>query len=180
MRNKVQYHPPEFVRENFRIDYGFHASPFGRCLVMVASGAVIGLAFVDKNQNAALRDMKARWPQAAYIAAPRTTSAFVKRIFSNQKLPLLLIGTDFQTQVWKKLLLIPKGETTHYGDLAIALGRPKAARAVGTAVGQNPISWIVPCHRVVRRDGGLGGYHWGLELKKKMLAAEKNNYKAAA
>ncbi len=185
MKNKVKYQPPEFAQQGLEVDYGFHDSPFGRCLVMAAPGTVenqiVGLAFVQNSQRAALQDMQARWPQAIYVQAPQKTRALAKKIFDAQKPPLLLIGTDFQRQVWKKLLAIPEGQITHYGDLAKALGMPKASRAVGRAVGKNPISWLVPCHRVVRRDGGLGGYHWGLSIKKKMLAFEnKEQYQNAA
>ena len=175
MKHPIKYRPREFAQADLEIDYGFHPSPFGRCLVMAAEGAILGLAFIEKGQDdAVFEDMRSRWPEAAYRRAPRKTAKLAKQAFDGHKPPLLLIGSDFQKEVWKKLLAIPKGQTTNYGALAERLGRPQAARAVGRAVGQNPISWLVPCHRVVRRDGGLGGYHWGLTLKKKMLSSPLN------
>ncbi len=180
-KHQVQYRPREFAQADLQIDYGFHPSPFGQCLVMVAQEAILGLAFVEKgqtekDQNAVFQDMRARWPQAIYHHAPRKTAPFAKQAFAkracdNRKPPLLLIGSDFQKKVWKELLALPYGQTTNYGALAAKLGSPQAARAVGRAVGQNPISWLVPCHLVLRRDGGLGGYHWGLNIKQKMLSA---------
>ena len=93
---------------------------------------------------------------------------------------LLLSGGPFQIKVWEALMQIPSGHVTTYSDIAAAVGRPRAARAVGTAVGRNPISWIIPCHRALRRAGGLGGYHWGLGVKRAMLAYESARLEGAA
>lgn len=162
--------------------YGFHACPFGEALVMMAEGAVCGLAFVDddaaESRRLALEDMIGRWPQASYREAPTETGAVAARVFSasgtgrRDIVPVVLIGTPFDVRVWNALLAIPMGRLVSYTDIARHLGRPSASRAVGTANGRNPISFIVPCHRALRGDGDLGGYYWGLARKRALIAWE--------
>jgi AraC family transcriptional regulator, regulatory protein of adaptative response / methylated-DNA-[protein]-cysteine methyltransferase len=96
----------------------------------------------------------------------------VVKLFDNKPTRLHVIGAPFQIKVWEALLNIPSGQVTSYSEIARQIDHPKAVRAVGTAVGRNPISWLIPCHRAMRKSGGLGGYHWGLPVKRAMLAYE--------
>ena len=165
--------------EGLVITYGFHPCPFGMALVMTTPRGLAGLALADAGkERAALRDMRARWPKARYVEDFAATVATARRIFDpslwqkNQPLRVVLIGTDFEVRVWEKLLDIPMGKLTTYSDLAAKAGSPKAARAVGAAVGKNPICFVVPCHRVIGKSGELTGYHWGLTRKRAMLGWE--------
>jgi AraC family transcriptional regulator, regulatory protein of adaptative response / methylated-DNA-[protein]-cysteine methyltransferase len=161
------------------LTYGFHDSPFGRALVMVTSEGLAGLAFADEGGEAsALADMTQRWPEAQYTENPAATAATARRIFEpsnwtqGEPLRVVFIGTDFEIRVWETLTRIPFGKATTYSDIAAHLGKPNAARAVGTAVGKNPVSFVVPCHRVLGKSGGLCGYHWGLTRKRAILGWE--------
>jgi AraC family transcriptional regulator of adaptative response/methylated-DNA-[protein]-cysteine methyltransferase len=165
--------------ENLTMTYGYHPSPFGMALVMMAPRGLAGLAFADPGEErAALEDMKARWPRAKYVEDYAATAPTARRIFDSalwkedQPLRVVLIGTDFEVRVWEKLLTIPLGRITTYSDLATRAGAPKAPRAVGAAVGKNPISFVVPCHRVIGKSGELTGYHWGITRKRAMLGWE--------
>ena len=162
-----------------KLDYGFHASPFGDVLLITHERGLIGLGFVmGEDRTAALKDMQARWPAANFAHAQHVTAPFAQLIFAAQtcppegKLNLLLLGSAFEIMVWQGLLTIPAGQTTTYSALAASLGRPQAARAIGSAVGRNPLALLVPCHRVVGRNGTLTGYHWGLACKKAILQWE--------
>jgi AraC family transcriptional regulator, regulatory protein of adaptative response / methylated-DNA-[protein]-cysteine methyltransferase len=161
------------------IRYGFHPSPFGHALVMTTERGICGLAFADESgEEAALADMTRRWPQANYLRDDAGTAGDVARVFdpgrwnSDQPLRIVMIGTDFQIRVWQNLLEVPMGKATTYGKIAAAVGSPKASRAVGAAVGANPISFVVPCHRAVGSTGALTGYHWGLTRKRAILGWE--------
>lgn len=166
--------------QGLEISYGFHPSPFGDALIMTTPRGLAGLAFCDdeKGHKEILADMTRRWPDAMYIENPARTKPTADRIFdthswgSDNPLPVVLIGTDFEIRVWEKLLHIPIGSATTYGDIANALGKPTAARAVGGAVGRNPISFVVPCHRVMGKSGKPTGYHWGLTRKRAMIGWE--------
>jgi len=159
--------------------YGFHPSPFGTAVVIASERGLAGLAFADAGEDmAALADMRRRWPQATYVADQAATARLARRIFdpgqwsAEQPLRVVLIGTDFEVRVWETLLKIPMGRATTYSDIAARLGAPKASRAVGAAVGKNPISFVVPCHRVLGKSGALTGYHWGVTRKQAMLGWE--------
>jgi AraC family transcriptional regulator of adaptative response/methylated-DNA-[protein]-cysteine methyltransferase len=161
------------------IRYGFHPSPFGIALVMATDRGLAGLAFADiGGETACLEDMTCRWPNADYVEDREATAPYAARIFepgrwtSEQPLRVVLIGTDFQVQVWESLLKIPFGKAVTYSDIASDIGRPTAMRAVGAAVGANPISFVVPCHRALGKSGALTGYHWGLTRKRAMLGWE--------
>ncbi len=165
--------------EGLTMRYGFHPSPFGTALVMVTERGLAGLAFADPGEEqAALADMKRRWPKANCIEDRAATAPTARRIFDpsqwrpEQPLRVVLIGTDFEVRVWDALLQIPMGRATTYSGLAAKLHKPKAARAVGAAVGKNPLSFVVPCHRVIGKAGDLTGYHWGLTRKRAMLGWE--------
>jgi AraC family transcriptional regulator of adaptative response/methylated-DNA-[protein]-cysteine methyltransferase len=165
--------------EGLTISYGFHPCPFGMALVMVSPRGLAGLALADAGkERKALNDMKSRWPRAKYVEDFSATAATARRIFDtalwrkNQPLRVVLIGTDFEVRVWEMLLTIPMGRLDTYSGLAAKVGSPKAARAVGAAVGKNPISFVVPCHRVVGKNGDITGYHWGITRKRAMLGWE--------
>jgi AraC family transcriptional regulator, regulatory protein of adaptative response / methylated-DNA-[protein]-cysteine methyltransferase len=161
------------------ITYGLHASPFGQALVMATQRGLCGLAFAnDGGEKAALLDMKGRWPNARFFESREATALHARRIFDASKwardapLKIVLIGTDFEVRVWEQLLTIPMGCASTYSDIAKKIRKPKAVRAVGAAVGKNPISFVVPCHRVVGKSGALTGYHWGITRKRAMLGWE--------
>ncbi|CAN5341374.1 bifunctional helix-turn-helix domain-containing protein/methylated-DNA--[protein]-cysteine S-methyltransferase [soil metagenome] len=161
------------------IRYGFHPCPFGQALVMIADQGLAGLAFADEGEEkAALADMMSRWPEADYIEDVDGTAPFADRIFKpanwnpDEPLRVVFIGTDFEIRVWETLMRIPFGKRTSYSDIAAHLGKSSAARAVGSAVGRNPVSFVVPCHRVLGKSGGLCGYHWGLTRKRAILGWE--------
>lgn len=161
------------------IRYGFHDCPFGKALIMVTDYGICGLAFADAGQEeGTLADMKARWPDADYSEDPAASVSIVSRIFdpvrwkAEQPLRIVFIGTSFETRVWEMLLRIPMGQATTYSDIASHIGNPNASRAVGSAVGRNPLSFVVPCHRVLGKSGSLCGYHWGLTRKQAILGWE--------
>ena len=165
--------------EGVTVNYGFHPSPFGSALVMATERGLCGLAFADYGEEkAALTDMRSRWPRAKHVEDSARTASIAARIFDKQKwrpeepLRVVLIGTDFEVRVWETLMRIPMGRATTYSDIANHIGKPKAPRAVGAAVGKNPISFVVPCHRVIGKSGELTGYHWGLTRKRAMLGWE--------
>jgi AraC family transcriptional regulator of adaptative response/methylated-DNA-[protein]-cysteine methyltransferase len=165
--------------EGLTLRYGFHASPFGKALIMATEYGLAGLAFADEGgERAALDDMMRRWPKAEYVGDEAATEALARRIFDpsewrpDRPLRLVFIGTDFEVRVWETLLRIPLAAATTYSDVAKKLEKPNAARAVGAAVGKNPISFVVPCHRVLGRSGALTGYHWGLTRKRAILGWE--------
>lgn len=159
--------------------YGFHPSPFGEAILIATERGLAGLGFVDDGDRAAaLADMTRRWPNALYVEDERATAPLAQRIFDpsrwrpEQPLRVVLIGTDFEVRVWQTLLRIPRDRATTYSDIARHIGNPAACRAVGAAVGRNPISFVVPCHRVLGRSGALTGYHWGLTRKQAILGWE--------
>jgi AraC family transcriptional regulator of adaptative response/methylated-DNA-[protein]-cysteine methyltransferase len=173
--------PGEFKAQGagLRIAYGFHPTPFGECLLAVTGRGICGLGFVGSGGRASvLRDFRSRWPEAHWEEGTRLTQPYIRRIFGSENgngdrpITLVLHGTNFQIKVWEALLKIPRGSVVPYEDLAVQVSRPQAARAVGGAVGKNPIAFLIPCHRVIRKAGGIGGYHWGTARKKAMLAWE--------
>lgn len=165
--------------EGMTLRYGFHPSPFGMAVIIASERGLAGLAFADEGEEMpALADMQRRWPLATYIESFAETAPLAKRIFDSsqwredQPLRVVLIGTDFEVRVWETLLKIPMGRATTYSDVACKISSPKASRAVGAAVGRNPISFVVPCHRVIGKSGALTGYHWGITRKRAMLGWE--------
>jgi AraC family transcriptional regulator of adaptative response/methylated-DNA-[protein]-cysteine methyltransferase len=159
--------------------YGFHPSPFGTAVVFASERGLAGLAFADPGEEqAALLDMTRRWPRAHCLADQDATAVLARRVFdpaawrADQPLRVVLIGTDFEVRVWETLLKIPMGRAVCYSDIASKIDRPAASRAVGAAVGKNPISFVVPCHRALGKSGALTGYHWGITRKQAMLGWE--------
>jgi AraC family transcriptional regulator of adaptative response/methylated-DNA-[protein]-cysteine methyltransferase len=165
--------------EGLVIRYAFHASPFGSALVMMTERGLAGLAFADPGrEQASLADMRMRWPRATYVEDEAATAPYARRIFDrtawrpDQPLRIVMIGSDFELRVWETLLKLPLGKATTYSDIAAHIGKPAAARAVGAAIGKNPLSFVVPCHRVLAKGGNLCGYHWGLTRKRAILGWE--------
>ena len=154
------------------ISYAFHASPVGELLIASTGKGICFLALVDRKQ-AAIEDMTGRFPNASFREEKDDIHISALSIFSHPvTIRLHVKGTPFQLAVWKELLTIPEGQLISYSDLAGKTGNPKAVRAIGTAVGDNPVSILIPCHRVLRSSGELGGYHWGLERKIALLRRE--------
>jgi AraC family transcriptional regulator of adaptative response/methylated-DNA-[protein]-cysteine methyltransferase len=146
---------------------------------MATARGLAGLAFADPSEEqAALADMTGRWPKATYVEDYLGTAPMAQRIFeprlwrSDQPLRVVLIGTDFEVRVWETLLKIPMGRAVCYSDIANKINAPNASRAVGAAVGKNPVSFVVPCHRALGKDGKPTGYHWGITRKQAMLGWE--------
>jgi AraC family transcriptional regulator of adaptative response/methylated-DNA-[protein]-cysteine methyltransferase len=159
--------------------YGFHSSPFGTAIVIASGRGLAGLAFADPGaEQVSLADMQRRWPRATYLEDHAGTAALAQRIFdtkmwrADQPLRVVLIGTDFEVRVWETLLKIPMGRAVSYSDIASNIKSPNASRAVGAAVGKNPVSFVVPCHRALGKSGALTGYHWGITRKQAMLGWE--------
>lgn len=168
--------PGAFARAGagLQIRYGWLESPFGEALVMATDKGICGLAFsAEFGRDWAWDDMSARWPQAAFVEDLAAVRPWAQSAFAQKgEAALHLIGAPFQIKVWEALLRIPSGHVTTYSEIAGSIGNPRAVRAVGTAVGRNPVSFLIPCHRALRKSGALGGYHWGLPMKRAMLAYE--------
>ena len=172
--------PGEFARAGagLTVYWGWFDSPFGLALVMGTERGICGLALAaEMGKDAAMQDLVTRWPNATFVEDADRLRPWVLTVFgaedsTRDKAPVYLIGAPFQIKVWEALLRVPSGHVTTYSDIASAIGNPKAVRAVGTAVGRNPVSWLIPCHRALRKSGALGGYHWGLPVKRAMLAFE--------
>ncbi len=153
--------------------FGFHNTPFGECCIVFSNDGICALTFPETKESA-LYDLERRFPETDFKQDNEKAARLINQIFEKKENPVLNpIGTDFQLSVWQALQRIPIGETTTYAKIAEAIGRPKAVRAVGTAIGANPIAYLIPCHRVIRTDGGLGGFRWGLECKKAILKYEQ-------
>lgn len=170
--------PGDYARggDGLTIRWGWFDSPFGPAICMGTDKGICGMGFAaEMGAEAAFEDLLRRWPKATFIEDPTALRPWVLAAFGTDgmgKTPLHLIGAPFQIKVWEALMRIPTGHVTTYSEIAGTIGHAKAVRAVGTAVGRNPISFLIPCHRALRRDGNLGGYHWGLPVKRAILAWE--------
>ncbi|MEL6433809.1 MAG: bifunctional helix-turn-helix domain-containing protein/methylated-DNA--[protein]-cysteine S-methyltransferase [Pseudomonadota bacterium] len=172
--------PGDFARkgEGLTVYWGWFDSPFGLALVMGTEKGICGIGFANEmGEDWAMQDMIGRWPKADFVEDPMMLRPWVLAAFGapgkvTEAAPLYLIGAPFQIKVWEALLRVPSGHVTTYSEIANSIGKPKAVRAVGTAVGRNPISLLIPCHRALRKSGELGGYHWGLPVKRAILAWE--------
>jgi AraC family transcriptional regulator of adaptative response/methylated-DNA-[protein]-cysteine methyltransferase len=168
--------PGELARrgEGLRVSWGRFDGPFGGMLAMGTDRGLCGMAFTDETgEEAAFADLTTRWPAASFVEEPEAVRTWIEAALAQSgEARLHLIGGPFQIKVWEALMTIPSGHVTTYSEIARAVGSPRAVRAVGTAVGRNPVSWLIPCHRALRKSGDLGGYHWGLPVKRAMLARE--------
>jgi len=160
--------------------YGYHETPFGVALAAMTSRGLAALVFVDEERHAspaaALDEMRARWPLAQWVPDAQASAATIAAIFSTYPagtpVRIVLIGTDWEVRVWQALLKIPIHKAVSYTAIAKTVCTERATRAVGTAVGKNPLAFVVPCHRVRRSDGGLGGYHWNVTRKQAIIGWE--------
>ncbi len=160
--------------------YGTHETPFGHALLAMTGEGITDLMFADEeDEKNAIAELERKWPSARISEAPDETGVVLEGIFDRdfeqtrgEPKKLCLRGTNFQLKVWNALLNIPEGLVVSYTDVAKMVDRPDAVRAVANAVGRNPVAWIIPCHRVLRSSGELGGYRWGILRKKMMLARE--------
>lgn len=183
--------PGEFKQQGAGMDiiYGFHASPFGECLLAATKRGVCGLSFVDGRREVALNDLRDRWEEAALYEESQTTQRYFNHIFPpaseeprhlkgqvsgsrKKKIKLFLKGTNFQLKVWEALLTIPPGSVCSYSQIANLIDKPRAVRALASAVGANPIGYLIPCHRVLRKTGLMTGYRWGPTRKRAILGWE--------
>jgi len=172
--------PGEFKKAGagMTIQYGIHPSPFGECLIAMTPRGICHLGFISPGgKRAALAQLASEWPRAHIKEAKRETANIAREVFGGKntvpdKIDLNLRGTNFQIKVWEALLHIPMGETVSYEGLAKEIDAPRAVRAVASAVAHNSVAWLIPCHRVIRKSGALGGYRWGETRKKVLLARE--------
>ncbi len=172
--------PGEIKRlgDGLEIKYGIGPSPFGRCLIGISPRGICYLAFIHAlGEKQGLNDLIRAWPMARHTRAPDLALETLEKIFSIKKansnrLSAFVSGSEFQLKVWRALLNIPFGKVVSYGDVANSLGMPGAARAVGSAIAQNQLAYLIPCHRIVRSNGVTGEYRWGKELKQNMIAVE--------
>jgi AraC family transcriptional regulator of adaptative response/methylated-DNA-[protein]-cysteine methyltransferase len=161
------------------MEWGLCPSPFGDALIITHGGRLAGLGFAEPERpDAALADFRRRWPRADFVEAHEKAVPLAAKIFDPSEwqagaaIRIVMIGSDFEVRVWQALLDVPFGSVTSYSTVAERINRPKAARAVGAAIGRNPISFVVPCHRVLGKGGSLTGYHWGLARKRALLGWE--------
>ena len=157
--------------------YGWFNSQFGETLIFLNSAEVVALGFNNcKNKLKIELELKARWKTKPITFEKANMSKMTDDIFyNNSAINIVLQGTKFELEVWSALLKIPVGTTASYSEIAIKIGEKSAVRAVASAIGRNPIAWLIPCHRVLRKSGNLGGYRWGLDIKRNMLSAELSN-----
>jgi AraC family transcriptional regulator of adaptative response/methylated-DNA-[protein]-cysteine methyltransferase len=162
------------------IDYGFHPTPFGKCLLAITGRGICFLGFVNNDRQSTLEKLRQDWPNATLTESPNRTASLVEGVFGPQPstpLALHLRGTNFQLKVWEALLRLPPGQVTTYQGLAQQIGDSRMARAVGNAVGRNPVAYLIPCHRVLRQVGDFGGYRYGSARKKAILLYESGQSK---
>ena len=172
--------PGDYARagDGLTVYWGWFDSPFGPALVMGTERGLCGIALAaETGAEAAMEDLTSRWPKADFVEdrmvlRPWVLGAFGAASAVAEKTPVYMIGAPFQIKVWEALMRIPSGHVTTYSEIARSIGNPRAVRAVGSAVGRNPVSWLIPCHRALRKSGALGGYHWGLPVKRALLAWE--------
>ncbi|WP_337074136.1 methylated-DNA--[protein]-cysteine S-methyltransferase [Aeromonas veronii] len=164
------------------IDHGVHDTPFGQAFVALTPRGVCNFSFLDEQDpQTPLAALAHNWPEAELREAPSRTQGVIHTMFDGSKAPdrpisLHVSGTNFQISVWRALLQIPPAKVVSYAQVASAVGNPKAARAVGLAVGANPVALMIPCHRVIQQNGRLGGYHWGETRKQAIHAWEAARY----
>lgn len=169
--------------QDMTIRYGLVPTPFGEAAALLSDRGICGLAFVQDDPEATLDELMSHWRLASFVEDTPAVGQALARAFGPHRggpVPIVMKGTPFQLKVWEALLRIPQGETASYDQVAAAIGHPGAVRAVGTAIGDNKIGYLIPCHRVLRKTGAITGYHWGPERKRAMLAWERTQSLQAA
>lgn len=158
------------------LHYGFGETPFGKALISWTSRGISFLGFCEETgEDNVLGSLQEQWANAQFVEESGAAQQWLDRVFEGsreQPIPLWLRGSPFQLKVWQALIRIPEGQHATYGQLATQIGHPGAARAAGTAIGANPVAWIIPCHRVIRQMGELGGYRWGEITKSALIGYE--------
>ena len=159
------------------IRYGIHKSPFGECFIAITVKGICSLEFPGSSDgDKAFAHLAKQWKHSQIAHDQKATKAYVNKIFGGHarspRLPVHVKGTDFQIKVWEALLRVPHGAVVSYETLAVSIGQPKAIRAVANAVAHNPVAFLIPCHRVIRKTGAIGGYRWGSEKKRAILLWE--------
>jgi AraC family transcriptional regulator, regulatory protein of adaptative response / methylated-DNA-[protein]-cysteine methyltransferase len=170
--------PNEFKTkgEGIEIEYGVHTTPFGKCLIASTPRGICSMNFLENNLDALLSHLRSHWENATIKKNNAATRSIAENIFSTdkkEKIKLLVKGTPFQIKVWEALLKIPFGSIASYQHIANSLGNPNASRAVGTAIGSNPVAYLIPCHRVIRQEAIIGQYRWGSLRKTALIGWEK-------
>lgn len=176
--NFVGVTPNEYKKlgENLEITYGFGFSPFGKTMIATTTKGICSLEFYDDLHDEIFNRLKSTWKNAKFIQDNKKAQMLLDKIFiEKEKVNLFVKGTNFQINVWKAILNIDSGEASTYSDVATLLGKPKAVRAVATAIGSNHIGFLIPCHRVLSKTAAMSGYRWGIERKKIVLAYEKSS-----
>lgn len=168
-RTFIKLYPAQALDLSKPYQYGFVSTEYGRALVICRAGYLLALGFTDNVEDF----IRPSWQSAEWVEDHAAASEIWLSVLNKETIPAVLLGTDFQIQVWNAMLDLNIDELVSYKDLAIRIGHPKAVRAVANAVGANPISVIIPCHRVISSDGSLGGYRWGLEFKKAILSKDR-------
>lgn len=166
-----------------KIEFGFAESPFGEIIVARTWNGVCDLQFLDYNRLETIHELSRRWGMYTPTTQSNEMAETVEKVaFEGYEHPIKLDvkGTDFQIKVWREVMKIPFGETASYQQIAERIGQPKAVRAVATAIAQNPVAMLIPCHRVIHSDGTIGEYHWGRDLKKKLLEWERDTLRLKA
>jgi AraC family transcriptional regulator, regulatory protein of adaptative response / methylated-DNA-[protein]-cysteine methyltransferase len=162
--------------QGLEIQYGFHQTPFGECFIAITEKGLCALSFVDEtSKEATFQVFLEKWQAAKLVLNAQNTEGVIEQIFdpnATNKINLWIQGTNFQLKVWEALLKIPQGSVSTYQKIADSIQNPKAVRAVGTAIGSNPIAYLIPCHRVIKSTGAIGEYHWGSTRKKAILGYE--------
>jgi AraC family transcriptional regulator, regulatory protein of adaptative response / methylated-DNA-[protein]-cysteine methyltransferase len=170
--------PNEFKTkgEGIEIEYGVHNTPFGECLIANTPRGICSMNFLENNLDEFLSDLQSHWKNAIIKKNSAATKSIAENIFSTDKkdeIKLLVKGTPFQIKVWEAVLKIPFGSVASYQNIANSLGNPNANRAVGTAIGSNPVAYLIPCHRVIRQEAIIGEYRWGTNRKKALIGWER-------
>ena len=173
--NFIGVTPHEYKKmgENLHITYGFGFSPFGKTMIASTNKGICSLEFYDNSFDEVYNRLKSSWKSAIFIHDDKKAQELLDKIFiEKEKTNIIVKGTNFQINVWRAILNISKGELSTYSDVASMLGKPKAVRAVASAIGANHIGFLIPCHRVISKSAAMGGYRWGIERKKIILAYE--------
>jgi AraC family transcriptional regulator of adaptative response/methylated-DNA-[protein]-cysteine methyltransferase len=174
--NFIGVTPAEYKKlgENLDINYGFGFSPFGKTMIASTKKGICSLEFYEESSEEVFNRLKSSWSSAKLVQDDKKAQELLDKIFiKKDKVSIFVKGTNFQINVWKAILNIPKGEVTTYSDVAMQLGKPKAVRAVASAIGANHIGVLIPCHRVISKSATMGGYRWGIGRKRVILSYEE-------